>query len=152
MTYDSQSNLFLAGTNGTEIAELPSGSSAFTTIQLSEDLGDAGTLQWDGKYITLQGLRPPVRISRISVAGSTGTVVSQSRFSPYMKRASYSYIAGDGTVAFPFGTQGDYARTIGIWRYPKGGHTIRKLKEKGAFYGFGDVVVSVAPSSAARWR
>ncbi|HEY2475881.1 MAG TPA: hypothetical protein VGI19_13920 [Candidatus Cybelea sp.] len=150
VTYDNLGNLFLdydTG-SGTEMAELPSGGSQFITISLNKGVGAVGSIQWDGKYVTVQNLRPPVTISRISVNGSTGTIVSQSKFGPYMRYASYSWLAGDGTVTFPFARHGDQTNQLGIWKYPKGkypAHRIKKFGDGGT--GFGLVTVSLAPSS-----
>ncbi|HEY1884050.1 MAG TPA: hypothetical protein VGG51_13525, partial [Candidatus Cybelea sp.] len=148
--YDNKGNLFLADFDvGNEIAELPGDSSQFQTIALDQSIGEIGSIQWDGKYITVQDLRAPVTISRIAISGSVGTVVSRSKFGPYMRDASYSWIAGDGTVTFPFSTHGDEPNKLGIWKYPKGAHpahTIKKFGVGGHF--FGAVTVSLAPSSA----
>jgi hypothetical protein len=149
VTYDNQGNLFLGGSEGGEIAELPSGANTFTTISLNEGITDPGTIQWDGTHVTLQSLRPPVTISRISISGSTGTIVSQTKFGPFMRNAGYSWLAGDGTVTFPFATHGLETNQLGIWKYPKGTHPMHAIKKIGTGdSGFGAVTVSVGPSGS----
>jgi hypothetical protein len=77
--YDSQGDLFIDGTTtsgSVEFAELPIGSSTFTNIALDKTLGDTGAVQWDGTYITVDDASA---IYRLSISGSTGTVVGTTR-------------------------------------------------------------------------
>jgi hypothetical protein len=146
--YDDQGNLFLAGSFGTGIAELPSGSQTFTSISLNEDVGNIGPVQWDGSYITLQPIQGPLRIYRIAVSGSSGTVVGETKLGRYMKRiGNSSIVPSDGTFVVPFSSHGSQTHTLGIWNYPKPGHVIKLINKIGAGdFGFGAVAVSVAPS------
>jgi hypothetical protein len=145
-TYDNQGNLFLGGYSGSQLAELPSGSNTFTTITLNEDIASAGRLQWDGTYVTLQDLASPGGIYRISIAGSSGTIVGETKFGRYMRRVGYSWISGS-TVAVPFSVHGSQTNQLGIWKYPRGGRAMKVLKKFGTGdSGFGVVTVSVAPT------
>lgn len=144
-TYDDLGNLFLASYQG-GIVELPDGSSQPIPISLNENIGELGQIQWDGTYVTLQNIKPPATISRISINGSTATVVSQSKFGPFMRSIGYSWIAGDGTVTFPFSTKGGGTPNLGIWKYPRGTHPMHTLKKIGiGDRGFGAIAVSVSP-------
>jgi len=147
-SYDDRGNLFLAGYIGSAISELPSGSSTFTNISLSENIGNAGQVQWDGKYVTLQSLGTPGAIYRIQVSGSTGTVVGETKFKRYMRRENYSWISiSNGSVIMPFSQHGVEATQLGIWKYPRGGTAVKVIKKIGTgSRGFGAVTVSVAPS------
>ncbi|HVN68038.1 MAG TPA: hypothetical protein VMU38_00085 [Candidatus Binatia bacterium] len=54
--YDDESDLFVDGfgsTDAFELVELRKGSSAFETITTSNAVGFPGSVQWDGKYLTV---------------------------------------------------------------------------------------------------
>ncbi|MGC2406806.1 MAG: hypothetical protein WA431_10420 [Candidatus Cybelea sp.] len=54
--YDNQGNLFADGLNGGsafELVELPKGSSKFEAITTSNAVRFPGSVQWDGKYVTV---------------------------------------------------------------------------------------------------
>ncbi len=54
--YDNNGNLFADGFNGNdsfELVELPQGSSTFHTITTSNTVKFPGSVQWDGKYLTV---------------------------------------------------------------------------------------------------
>jgi hypothetical protein len=54
--YDNQGNLFADGLNGGsafELVELPKGSSKFEAITTSNSVQFPGSVQWDGKYVTV---------------------------------------------------------------------------------------------------
>jgi hypothetical protein len=152
--YDNQGNLFLASyDSGSAIAELPNGTSQFIDINLNEDIGQSGQIQWDGKYITLQNIKTPSTISRISISGTSGTVVSQEKFGLYMRRVGYSWLSGDGTVTFPLATRGGETNEIGIWKYPKAPHIMKIIKKiASGDRGFGSVTVSLAASRSRTRR
>lgn len=145
-TYDNQGNLFLGGDSGSEITEMVG--SSFINITLDKDIQRPGRLQWDGSYVTLQELQPPGAIYRIQVSGSTGTIVGETKFSRYKRLIGYSWISvPDGSVLLPFSTHGSGTHTLGIWGYPKAGHTINTINKIGTGdHGFYSVTVSVAPT------
>jgi len=146
VTYDNQGDLFLAGYSGSQLAELPSGSSTFTTITLNQTISEPGQVQWDGTYVTLQDLRSPGEIYRFSISGSAGTVVGETKFGRYMRRTNYSWISGS-TVALPFSVHGNQTNQLGIWNYPRGGKAINIIKKIAVGdTGFGAITVSVSPS------
>jgi hypothetical protein len=55
--YDNQGNLFADGFTGDRsgfaLVELPKGSSKFKTITTSNSVNFPGSVQWDGKYLTV---------------------------------------------------------------------------------------------------
>ncbi len=70
-----------------------------------------------------------------------------------MRDAGFSWLAGDGTVTFPFSTRGAQTNQLGVWKYPKGGHPMHTIKKFGTGdSGFGAVTVSVAPSESRKRR
>ena len=148
-SYDGQGNLFLAGETASGLSELPRGSSTFINITLNQYLGDAGQVQWDGKYITLQTFGSPGPIYQIQVTGSSGTVVGETKFGRFMKREGYSWISiSHGTILMPFSQHGSQTNQLGIWKYPRGGGAMKIIKTFGTGdHGFGSATLSVAPSS-----
>jgi len=144
--YDDQGNLFVAGLVGSTaffvFAELPKGSQEFTYIKLDKPAAfGPGSVQWDGKYITV-GLVPSsgnaAAIYRVQVPGKVGKVVGivHLRHLPSFPRFC---IAGDEIVA----TQRAYnVRRIGFYHYPSGGAPIDILS---GFDNPGGITVSIPP-------
>ena len=74
--YDDKGNLFADGYNGShsfELIELPSGSSTFQTITTSNTVEFPGSVQWDGRYLTVtdQGNE---EIYQYAVSGTKATL------------------------------------------------------------------------------
>jgi hypothetical protein len=127
--YDGSSNLFVAGYNeyGSVLAELPSGSSSFSSLTISPTVkGLPGRIQWDGSYLTLEAGQgeenPPggLQIDRIAVSGTTATVISTTTLKSIPGGATASWIDGDSIIV-PYGRTPRTLQNIGIWKYPKGG-------------------------------
>jgi hypothetical protein len=133
--YDSGGNLYLDGsgaTGQTVFAELSHGSSYFTNIQLNEPITTVGPVQWDGTYVAVQD--KTTKIYRVSVSGSTGTIVGTVVLKQKSRSPSDFWIR-DGTVV-------QTGHSPGLWNYPAGGEQIKALQ---AHWLFG-VTVSVAPT------
>ncbi len=136
--YDDQGNLFVGGSAGGSrpplyaIAELPQGSSSFTTIPLSGQITCAtfecgSRVQWDGKYLvitkpTANHVSPTVY--RVQVSGSVGAIVGTTTF-----HGHFNGFSGTGSLV-----QGDKiiltyrSNTIALWSYPTGGKALRLPK------------------------
>lgn len=120
-TYDTNGNLFIAGTlsaGGAGLAELPSGSSTFTNITLNEKLYPTGKVQWVGKSLVVQSYSA---LYRISISGSTGTVIGKTRLFGRVTRGEFTDVLGDQVFA------PDWNRTTqnaGLWNYPKSGKPV----------------------------
>jgi hypothetical protein len=75
--YDNSGNLFVDGLgneNAFSIAELTNGGSGFSPISVSQSVGWPGQVQWDGNYITYEGLsNSNVAVSRLQISGSVAT-------------------------------------------------------------------------------
>jgi len=57
--YDNKGNLFITGLSTAKsgtfaFAELPSGSSTFTSVTLNQSIAIAFSVQWDGKYVAVE--------------------------------------------------------------------------------------------------
>ncbi|MGA9945474.1 MAG: hypothetical protein WBP75_10600 [Candidatus Cybelea sp.] len=74
--YDNQSNLFVDGFSSTydfALVELKKGSSAFVTITTSNTVEFPGSVQWDGKYLTVTDQGADA-IYRYTVSGTNATL------------------------------------------------------------------------------
>jgi hypothetical protein len=73
--YDRKGNLFADGIDNHEFAliELPEGSSKFQTITTSNTVKEPGSVQWDGKYLTVEDMEASV-IYRYTVSGTKATL------------------------------------------------------------------------------
>lgn len=140
--YDDQGNLFVGGGTGLSglpyaIAELPHGSSEFTSIALNEQITCARgncdvPLQWDGSHLVITkptaDHKSPI-VYRVQVSGSVGTVVGTTTF-----QGNFGSVSGTGAWV-----QGDkmiltYRRdNVALWAYPAGGKVLKVLK---GFKGF----------------
>jgi hypothetical protein len=127
--YDNQGNLFVDGYGGAliDLAELPSGSGSFEIISINQSIGgNPWSIQWDGKYMTVEGIsEKSVQLSRLQISGTTATIVSTTKFSRTMSKARASWITGS-TVLVPFGN----IHGIGFWKYPNGGKAERVFSKK----------------------
>ena len=143
--YDNSGNLFVSGLiNGANsFSELPHGASAFIPITLNGNPGGPGQVQWDGNYITLENPgKNDVTIARLSVSGSTASVVSKTNLKG-LKQAAQSWIAGNRVIV-PYSTKGATTNKIGIWRYPTSGKIVTKFGDFGQskLVGFAAVTLS----------
>src|SRR5579862_8586028 len=125
--YDNAGNLFGSGNTSKgfpAISELARGQSTFTPLSINGSLGAAaGQVQWDGSYITWQGRaidREPASISRLTISGSTATVVSTTSLKGKVNRSTLSWIYS-GRVLMPYSTSRVRFSKIAIWPYPQGG-------------------------------
>ena len=139
--YDDQGNLFIDGsttTGGIEFAELPAGSSAISNITLDKKLENAGAVQWDGTYITVED---GSTIYRLSVSGSTGTVVGTTKLLARQDAwKSLNFIYHHRVIA-PDGAQRGH---VGFWPYPSGGKPVKVIAANGVRRLF-SATMSVAP-------
>jgi hypothetical protein len=150
--YDTAGNLFVDGVTASrqgELLELPKGAKSFQIISLNQSITGDGAVQWDGKYMAVEAGRRgrTAIIDRISISGSSGTVVSTTQLMASKLRSTPAvqfWIQGN-TILRPTGWQGT---AIGEWAYPAGGaakHIIRRAGSGRVHIARG-VTVSLAPS------
>lgn len=147
--YDNAGNLFVSGSSGAHnaLAELPFGGSAFRLLSIDPTLGAPGQIQWDGKYITYEGITSRnIKISRLRISGSTVRVVGHTRLKGAVN-ARQTWIVGDRVIV-PYSAQGFNPNRVGLWAYPKSGKPIAKFGNfgQGQSAQFFGVTLSVAPS------
>jgi hypothetical protein len=145
--YDNAANLFVSGVgpSANAISELPSGGSDFAVLSVGGDLGNPGQVQWDGKYITYEGLtHRRIKVSRLNVSASSATIVGTTRFGGPIQNAYLSWIFGD-EILIPY-LRGLKTNQIGLWAYPKGGKQLKKMQgvSNSKFAIFRGVTVSVS--------
>lgn len=133
--YDNKGDLFVTGYGPTQapaMAELPNGSQGFLLLTVTPSPNNfVAQVQWDGSYMTLElvGPKKGVRLERVSVSGSTATVVGVTKFKGVTREAAQSWIQ-NGSIFIPFGTRGDgpYTNKLGVWKYPRGGKLVAKFQ------------------------
>jgi hypothetical protein len=114
--YDNAGDLFVVSTGGS-LAELPAGSQSFKNISLS--VSGQG-IQWDGQYLALVNPSSDV-VYRITVSGSSGSVVDTVKFSGLIRSLGYDFALDGSSILMPFALkEGNFAK-IGVWKYPRGG-------------------------------
>ena len=137
--FDDKGDLFVTGYGSggvAALAELPDGSETFSLINVAPSLDNfVAQVQWDGSYITLElvGPKKGVSLERITVSGSSATVVGVTKFKGVSREATQSWIQ-NGSIFIPFGTRGDgpYTSKLGIWKYPRGGKLETKFQHLSA--------------------
>ena len=128
--YDNAANLFVSGVgpSANGISELPNGASDFSVLSVGRDLGNPGQVQWDGKYITYEGLtHRRIKVSRLKISASSATIVGTTHFRGPIQNAYLSWIFGDD-ILIPYAIRGLNTNRIGLWAYPKGGKQLSKLQ------------------------
>jgi hypothetical protein len=135
--YDNQSNLFVDGfsSNGSfALAELRKGSRAFVTIATSNTVGFPGSVQWDGKYLTVTD-QDADAIYRYTVSGTNATLKGTVLLSGAADCAA-------SWIARPYVYCADVGNNDGeVFKYPAGGLPIATLE--GIDFPLGVVSLSV---------
>lgn len=146
-TFDDAGNLYVDGGGGSrsvqfEFAELPRGGTSFVAVKLSQKIGDAGGVQWDGKYVVVGDYDKSI-VYRFSINGSTGTKVGSTR----MSGASHvqQFWIGSNQLMAPslHHSRSQYVSKVLIYNYPAGGTATAVLN--GDVYYPTAVTVSVPP-------
>ncbi|HVR46079.1 MAG TPA: hypothetical protein VMT95_05530 [Candidatus Binatia bacterium] len=120
--YDNQGNLFADGSNrirsgAFELVELPKGSSKFETIATSNVVGFPGSVQWDGKYLTILS-QSQNSIYRYTVSGAKAALKDTVMLRGAADCAQTWIVKGLVYCA-------DAGNNIGaVYKYPAGGSPI----------------------------
>jgi hypothetical protein len=122
--YDPKGNLYINGynKNGVKVllAELPYGSSTFTTLKVSQTLFGPGGIQWNGKYLAMSDQQS--EIYQFSISGSDATEHSSTSLEGSSSVYQFQ-IQGRDVAATSAGS----ASLVGIWKYPAGGSAIKTI-------------------------
>jgi hypothetical protein len=143
--YDNVGNLFLDGSSHSApflLAELPAASSSFANLTFNEPVKDGGAVQWDGQNLAI-GANGARLIYRVTVTGSTATLVGQTRLDT-LKNANLTFWVQGGNVLTASGAT---HKKVGLWPYPRGGKPVKQYGPISHGSGrLGGMTVSVAPS------
>lgn len=123
--YDDKGNLYVDGvaqSSAFELAELPKGANAFTSITLNQNINAPGQVQWDGKHMAVgdAGVSPSI-IYQFSISGSSGTEVGSTTLNG-SKMVEQFWIQGKTVIGPDFYPSG---AGVGFWSYPGGGNADR---------------------------
>jgi hypothetical protein len=134
--YDNQSNLYVDGSSshGFTLVELKKGSNAFVTITTSNTVEFPGSVQWDGKYLTVTDQEADA-IYRYAVSGTHATLKGTVLLSGAADCAQT-------WIARPYAYCADAGNNDGeVFKYPAGGSPITALS--GMDFPFGVVSLRV---------
>ena len=122
--YDNQSDLFVDGfssNQGFSLVELKKGSSAFVTITTSNTVQFPGSVQWDGKYLTVLDQLPDA-IYQYTVSGTKATLKGTVLLSGAADCGA-TWIARPYVYCADAGNNDDE-----VFKYPAGGKAIAVLQ------------------------
>ena len=132
--YDDKGNLFCDGiTNNGDLfrfAELPKGGNALIAATLNQSIGFGYSVQWDGKYLTVQDANVN-KIYRFAFSGSSGTLKGTVDLELVGKQYAVNptLIVGktvmEATIALVSSTQ-PYGY-VNYYKYPEGGSPIKTI-------------------------
>jgi hypothetical protein len=118
--YDPDGNLYVDGLGSKqelELAELPAGSDQFVPIPLSginNHHHKPAAIQWDGQYVAV-GDRQAQVVYRVSVSGSTGTIVETVRIRGWHRHTAVNFDIVGKKLLFPL-----FEKLL-FYKYPAGG-------------------------------
>jgi hypothetical protein len=127
-TYDNKGNVFVEGVKGSGsqfvLAKLPRGGNSFENITLNKQVGGAGELDWDGKFLTIPAYLGQSEIYRFDVRGGSGRFVGATQPRRIRGGIDQYWIVGKQIVIAyswkPCHAICDDEGTVGIWNYPSG--------------------------------
>jgi len=118
--YDDRGNLYVDGVQVGHhhtfvLEELPKDGTALVPISIDQTINYAGSVQWDGKYMMIADLFPPVAY-RFTLTQSAGTVVGKTTFGNLYEVAQFWLYRNKITGA---------DNGVSLWNYPAGGNPIK---------------------------
>jgi len=124
--YDEKGNLYVDGSfyiypfDIFGFAELPAGGAEFTNITLNQSIGEAGGVQWDGRYVVIGDASASV-LYEFAISGSGGTEVGSTTLDGGFFVWQF-WIQGGKVIGPSEGTA-----DVMIWNYPAGGAAVKTL-------------------------
>jgi hypothetical protein len=122
--YDDQGNLFFDGISrryGSQLDEMPRGSTKIKTITTSNSIGLPGSVQWDGTYLTVTDMDAS-KMYQYTVTGTKATLEGTVSLSGASECTQTWIAAGIVFCADAGNNEGE------IYKYPAGGSPIATLK------------------------
>ncbi|HEY2473685.1 MAG TPA: hypothetical protein VGI19_02685 [Candidatus Cybelea sp.] len=137
--YDNKGDLFVDGTGGgyNRYAVLRRGSQTLETIPLEQDLYVSGSVQWDGKYMTLGGWNGEETVL-YQTKGMSGQVIGSIDLDK--SEGANTFWIRNGTVV----DSSCCGWGVFFYNYPAGGAPTKILRDR--FYPYGVVVSSAGGS------
>jgi hypothetical protein len=126
--YDNQGDLFADGFAGSgfQLDELPKGANKFQTVKLPNTVQFPGSVQWDGKYVTVLDQQANA-IYQYTISGAKATLKGTVKLTG-------SSDCAQGWIVPGIVYCGDFGNNGGeIFRYPAGGSPIAIFKGNFAF-------------------
>jgi hypothetical protein len=127
--FDDRGNLFVDGEHDNKsfaLVELPRGGSALREITVSGNRSYGFALQWDGRHVALGGTQgsSAFTIDRIHLSGSSARVIGTTTLDMAPNTSvPFQFWIRAHTVIQPEGGNA----SVGFWRYPTGGDSIRNI-------------------------
>jgi hypothetical protein len=120
--YDNNGNLFADGfgNSGFELVELPKGSSKFITIKTTNSVQFPGSVQWDGKYLTVFD-QETSEMYQYTVSGMTATLKNTIQLTGASDCAQTWIVKGLVYCGDAGNNDGE------VFKYPAGGSAISVL-------------------------
>jgi hypothetical protein len=122
--YDDQGDLFVDGGSYYyylfELDELVAGAKRFTTLSVSQTIGQAGGVQWDGTYVAVGDVSTGT-VYRFAVQNGKTTLEGSTQLGD-SNNVNQFWIDG-GKVIGPNNGSID----VMVWKYPEGGNPIRRI-------------------------
>jgi hypothetical protein len=123
--YDDRGNLFADGYNtgrtDAALTELPKGGTAFATVPIDTAVRSPGSVQWDGKHITIFDSGNGV-LYRLRITSSGAQVIGSTQLNPYGNGIYGTWIQGYKIIG-----ANDARAFVGIWNYPAGGDVTKMV-------------------------
>jgi hypothetical protein len=122
-TYDNKGNLYvdqIKHGRASYIGELARGSATFKNLKLDANIGAAGGVQWDGKYVVVDSFGTNV-ISRVRISNSHGAIVGTTPLtgSSFIRQF---WIQGRDVIGAD-----ENLNQVGFWKYPAGGSPTKSI-------------------------
>lgn len=147
--YDDKGNLFADGDATGYINELPRKSSTLKHIYFNRKIAP-NSLQWNAGYLhvsILDGAKGPVRVDRVTVAGSGAQIISTTSLRTYHDEGAYlnvQFAIQGKFITGPDAGVGGPTRELYFWPNPAGGKAFKAIAAPGGS-NFQGVAVSAAP-------
>ncbi len=125
--YDNHGNLYIDGTtkgSALEYAELTSGGSSFSALNLNQSIGFPGGVQWDGAHLAI-GDQSAAVIYQFAISGSAGTKVGSTPLTG-SKDVVQFWIQGKRVIGPDAGLA-----DVAFYKYPAGGSPIKTISGLG---------------------
>jgi hypothetical protein len=135
---------------GFGLVELPKGSSSFEAIKINQSIGYPGSVQWDGKHVTVDDGKGSPRaanvIWRFAIRGTRGKYVGSTPLEDggFASLKPFTWIFGSRVIAINLtGCAITCGYDAPIYDYPAGGSATKLLGGSDSFANVTGITVSL---------